>query len=212
MKRLKYVVGILIIFSLISSIIFASPNYKGPMLYKERIMILDRNRYTYERGVPVSQDLQNLLRERNRIQAEIQLLLREEKIDSEKLQQKIKELKNLNNKIYEEWKKNLLSFLDKNLKLKEDQKEKVKAIFDKYLDALKELRLQIREKTLQARALGNQDKEKLDQLKKEISDLRIKEKNMEKEMWKEISNVLDKAQVARLRYLLMIYNRKAPKF
>jgi len=95
----------------------------------------------------------------------------------------------LNNKIYEEWKKNLLSFLDKNLKLKEDQKEKVKAIFDKYLDALKELRLQIREKTLQARALGNQDKEKLDQLKKEISDLRIKEKNMEKEMWKKISNV-----------------------
>lgn len=212
MKRLKYVVGILIIFSLISSIIFAAPNYKGPMLYKERIMILDRNRYTYERGVPVSQDLQNLLRERNRIQAEIHLLLREEKIDSEKLQQKIKELKNLNNKIYEEWKKNLLSFLDKNLKLKEEQKEKVKAIFDKYLDALKELRLQIREKTLQARALGSQDKEKLDQLKKEISDLRIKEKNMEKEMWKEISNVLDKAQVARLRYLLMIYNRKAPKF
>ncbi len=95
----------------------------------------------------------------------------------------------MNNKIYEEWKKNLLSFLDKNLKLKEDQKEKVKAIFDKYLDALKELRLQIREKTLQARALGNQDKEKLDQLKKEISDLRIKEKNMEKEMWKKISNV-----------------------
>jgi len=212
MKRLKYVVGILIIFSLISSIILAAPNYKGPMLYKERIMILDRNRYTYERGVPVSQDLQNLLRERNRIQAEIQLLLREEKIDSEKLQQKIKELKNLNNKIYEEWKKNLLSFLDKNLKLKEDHKEKVKAIFDKYLDTLKELRLQIREKTLQARALGNQDKEKLDQLKKEISNLRVKEKNMEKEMWKEISNVLDKAQVARLRYLLMIYNRKAPKF
>ncbi len=63
------------------------------MLYKERIMILDRNRYTYERGVPVSQDLQNLLRERNRIQAEIHLPLREEKIDSEKTTTKDKRAK-----------------------------------------------------------------------------------------------------------------------
>uniref|UniRef100_A0A7C3RRN2 Uncharacterized protein n=1 Tax=Dictyoglomus thermophilum TaxID=14 RepID=A0A7C3RRN2_DICTH len=212
MKSLKYVVGILIILFLISNIIFATPNHKGPMLYREKVMILDRNRYTFGLGVLVSQDLQNLLRERNRIQAEIQLLLREEKIDSEKLQQNIKELKILNNKIYEEWKKNLLSFLDKSLKLKEEQKVKVKAILDKYFDALKELRLQIREKTLQARALGSQDKEKLEQLKKEIRELRIKEKDTKKEMWKEISNVLDKGDVARLRYLLMIYNRKAPKF
>lgn len=208
MRRTFKILGISLVFAIfILSISFASPFPKN-FQDRQRILIIERERPSFSYSFQFSQELQNMIRERNRIQAEIRVLLRQEKVDFEKLQQNLLRLRELDNKIFEELKKDLLNNLDKSLRLRNEQKQKFSQVLDKYLGEIRNLGIELQNKNLELRSLSLEDKEKRSKLMEEILRLRIRIREMRTEMFREMKQVLDANQFRVLQSLLLQYNIK----
>lgn len=206
MKKFFRVLGIALIFAIfVLSVAFASPLPKN-FQERQRVFIIERKRPTFNYTFQFSQELQNMIRERNRIQAEIRVLLRQEKIDSEKLQQSLLKLRELDNKIFEELKKDLLNNLDKNLGLRNEQRQKFSQALDKYLGEIRNLKTELQNKNLELRSLGPEDKEKQSLLREEILRLRLRIREKRAEMLREMEQILDAYQFRVFQNLLLKYN------
>ncbi|HOP94752.1 MAG: hypothetical protein WBH76_00535 [Dictyoglomaceae bacterium] len=209
MKVVKYVGALTVILLILLSLTFA---YQGGTLQRSypernRIMLQEKDRLMVQRRVKISQELQDLLRERDRITAEMQLLLREEEVNTENLQGKLKALKEVEEKIFLQKKNNLMNALEKSLSLTKEQKEKVQVILENNLEQIRNLRNNLREKNLEMRALKVEESDKADQLKDEIKGIRNEIRKIQKNMWKEIREMLDRDQIKKLDSILSGYNR-----
>ncbi|HOJ92037.1 MAG TPA: hypothetical protein PKW23_00025 [Dictyoglomaceae bacterium] len=209
MKVVKYVGALTVILLILLSLTFA---YQGGTLQRSypernRIMLQEKDRLMVQRRVKISQELQDLLRERDRITAEMQLLLREEEVNTENLQGKLKALKEVEEKIFLQKKNNLMNALEKSLSLTKEQKEKVQVILENNLEQIRNLRNNLREKNLEMRALKVEESDKADQLKDEIKGIRNEIRKVQKNMWKEIREMLDRDQIKKLDSILSGYNR-----
>lgn len=208
MKNFIKVLGVSLILAIfVLSISFASPfprNFQG----RYRVSIIEREKPAFSYSFQFSQELHNLVRERNRIQSEIEFLLRQEKIDSERLQQSLLKLRDLDNKIFEESKKELLKIIDKNLKLRNEQSQRLSQVLDKYLGEIRNLRIELQNKNLELRSLSPEDKEKQSMLREEIYKLRLRIREKRTEMFRELRQILDANQLRMLQRLLLQYNIK----
>ncbi len=193
-KIIKIFAVILVISVMFLSFSYASPFRGNPLVVKERTRL------------QFSQEYRNLIRERDRIEAQIRLLLRSGKVDSEELQKYLGKLKDLDDKIYAKFKKDLIDNLSKVLKLKEEQKQKVEDLLNKYLDEIRSLRIQLRDKNLEMRALEENQQDRQKELREEIYKIKNEIRDKQKTMFKELKQVLDQEQFRILVRLMQRYN------
>ncbi|MEN3012544.1 MAG: hypothetical protein ABDH34_06670 [Dictyoglomus thermophilum] len=193
-KIIKIFAVILVISVMFLSFSYASPFRGNPLIVNERTRL------------QFSQEYRNLIRERDRIEAQIRLFLRSGKVDSEELQKYLGKLKDLNDKIYAKFKKDLIDDLSKVLKLKEEQKQKVEDLLNKYLDEIRSLRIQLRDKNLEMRALEENQQDRQKELREEIYKIKNEIRDKQKTMFKELKQVLDQEQFRILVRLMQRYN------
>ncbi|MCX7721315.1 MAG: hypothetical protein N2Z64_08580 [Dictyoglomus thermophilum] len=193
-KIIKIFAVILVILVMFLSFSYASPFRGNPLIVKERTRL------------QFSQEYRNLIRERDRIEAQIQLLLRSGKVDSEELQKYLGKLKDLDDKIYTKFKKDLIDDLSKVLKLKEEQIQKVEDLLNKYLDEIRNLRIQLRDKNLEMRTLEENQQDRQKELREEIYKIKNEIRDKQKTMFKELKQVLDQEQFRILVRLMQRYN------
>ncbi|ACI18856.1 Spy/CpxP family protein refolding chaperone [Dictyoglomus thermophilum] len=193
-KIIKIFAVILVILVMFLSFSYASPFRGNPLILKERTRL------------QFSQEYRNLIRERDRIEAQIQLLLRSGKVDSEELQKYLGKLKDLDDKIYTKFKKDLIDDLSKVLKLKEEQIQKVEDLLNKYLDEIRNLRIQLRDKNLEMRTLEENQQDRQKELREEIYKIKNEIRDKQKTMFKELKQVLDQEQFRILVRLMQRYN------
>jgi len=193
-KIIKIFAVILVILVMFLSFSYASPFRGNPLIVKERTRL------------QFSQEYRNLIRERDRIEAQIQLLLRSGKVDSEELQKYLGKLKDLDDKIYTKFKKDLIDDLSKVLKLKEEQIQKVEDLLNKYLDEIRNLRIQLRDKNLEMRTLEVSQQDRQKELREEIYKIKNEIRDKQKTMFKELKQVLDQEQFRILVRLMQRYN------
>ncbi len=212
MESLVKIVALgLVLILLLISVSFAGPFQKG-LYERQRVFIIEREKPVFKYTFQLSQELRNLIKERSRIQAQIKFLLRQGELDFEKLQQNLSQLRELESKIFEEFKKDLLKNLERVLRLKNEQKQKVSQIIDKYLSEIRNLRIRLQEKNLEARTLSPQDKEKQSQIKEEIQKLKTEIKEKRAEMLKELKEILDGKQFKELQRWLLRCNIRVKVF
>lgn len=193
-KIIKIFAVILVISVMFLSFSYASPFRGNPLVVNERTRL------------QFSQEYRNLIRERDRIEAQIRLLLRSGKVDSEELQKYLGKLKDLDDKIYAKFKKDLIDNLSKVLKLKEEQKQKVEDLLNKYLDEIRSLRIQLRDKNLEMRALEVSQQDRQKELREEIYKIKNEIREKQRTMFKELKQVLDQEQFRILVRLMQRYN------
>lgn len=193
-KIIKIFAVILVISVMFLSFSYASPFRGNPLVVNERTRL------------QFSQEYRNLIRERDRIEAQIRLLLRSGKVDSEELQKYLGKLKDLDDKIYTKFKKDLIDDLSKVLKLKEEQIQKVEDLLNKYLDEIRNLRIQLRDKNLEMRTLEENQQDRQKELREEIYKIKNEIRDKQKTMFKELKQVLDQEQFRILVRLMQRYN------
>lgn len=213
MKKVVKILGvILVLLTLILSFSYAYPFRSVPMVERERIRVIERDRLMLQNRLQFSQEFRNLIREKDRIQAQIQLLLRSGKVNSDELQKYLSQLKDIEDKLYAEFKKNLINSLSNALKLKEEQKQKVAEILNKYIDDIRNLRIELRNKNLEIRTLGTNEQNKQKEIKDEIQKLRNEIREKRTAMLNELRQVLDQNQFRILTRLMWRYNIKIKVF
>lgn len=193
-KIVKIFAVILVISVMFLSFSYASPFKGAPLMEKERTRL------------QFSQEYRNLIRERERVEAQIQLLLRSGKINSEELQKYLGKLKDLDDEMYTKYKKDLIDNLSKVLKLKEEQSQKVEDLLNKYLDEIRNLRIQLRDKNLEMRTLEENQQDKEKELREEIYKIKNEIREKQRTMFKELKQVLDQEQFRILVRLMQRYN------
>ncbi|MGC9001748.1 MAG: Spy/CpxP family protein refolding chaperone [Dictyoglomus sp.] len=182
------------------------------MVQRERIRVIERDRLMLQNSLQFSQEFRNLIRERDRIQAQIQLLLRSGKVNSDELQKYLTQLEDIENKLFAEFKKNLINNLSNALKLKEEQRQKVAEILNKYMDDIRNLRIELRNKNLEMRALGINEQSKQREIKDKIQKLRNEIREKRTAMLNELKQVLDQNQLRILTRIMWRYNIKIKVF
>ena len=193
-KIIKIFAVILVLSAMFLSFSYASPFKGAPLMVKERTRL------------QFSQEYRNLIRERDRIEAQIQLLLRSGKVNSDELQKYLGRLKDLDDEIYTKYKKDLIDNLSKVLKLKEEQRQKVEDLLNKYLDEIRNLRIQLRDKSLEMRTLEGNQQDRQKELREEIYKLRNEIRDKQKAMLQELRQILDQEQFRVLVRLMQSYN------
>lgn len=213
MRKVVKILGvILVLLTLILSFSYAYSFRSVPMVERERIRVIERDRLMLQNRLQFSQEFRNLIREKDRIQAQIQLLLRSGKVNSDELQKYLSQLKDIEDKLYAEFKKNLINSLSNALKLKEEQKQKVAEILNKYIDDIRNLRIELRNKNLEIRTLGTNEQNKQKEIKDEIQKLRNEIREKRTAMLNELRQVLDQNQFRILTRLMWRYNIKIKVF
>jgi len=145
MKKVVKILGVvLVLLTIMLAFSYASSFRSTPVVQRERIRVIERDRLMLQNSLQFSQEFRNLIRERDRIQAQIQLLLRSGKVNSDELQKYLTQLEDIENKLFAEFKKDLINNLSNALKLKEEQRQKVAEILNKYMDDIRNLRIELR--------------------------------------------------------------------
>ncbi len=211
-KTVKILRVILVLLTTILTFSYATPFRSAPMVERERIRVIEKDRLMIQNRLQFSQEFRNLIREKDRIQAQIQLLLRSGKVSSDDLQKHLNQLKEIKDKLYVEFKKNFINNLSNALKLREEQKQKVAEILNKYMDDIRNLRIELRNKNLEMKALGTNEQSKQKEIKDEIQQLRNEIKEKRTAMLNELKQVLDQNQFRILTRLMWRYNIRIKVF
>lgn len=213
MKKVVKTLGVvLVLLTMMLAFSYASSFRSTPMVQRERIRVIERDRLMLQNSLQFSQEFRNLIRERDRIQAQIQLLLRSGKVNSDELQKYLTQLEDIENKLFAEFKKDLINNLSNALKLKEEQRQKVAEILNKYMDDIRNLRIELRNKNLEMRALGINEQSKQREIKDKIQKLRNEIREKRTAMLNELKQVLDQNQFRILTRIMWRYNIKIKVF
>ncbi|MGB9810257.1 MULTISPECIES: Spy/CpxP family protein refolding chaperone [Dictyoglomus] len=213
MKKVVKILGVvLVLLTMMLAFSYASSFRSTPMVQRERIRVIERDRLMLQNSLQFSQEFRNLIRERDRIQAQIQLLLRSGKVNSDELQKYLTQLEDIENKLFAEFKKDLINNLSNALKLKEEQRQKVAEILNKYMDDIRNLRIELRNKNLEMRALGINEQSKQREIKDKIQKLRNEIREKRTAMLNELKQVLDQNQFRILTRIMWRYNIKIKVF
>ncbi|MGB9767978.1 MAG: Spy/CpxP family protein refolding chaperone [Dictyoglomus turgidum] len=213
MKKVVKILGVvLVLLTMMLAFSYASSFRSTPMVQRERIRVIERDRLMLQNSLQFSQEFRNLIRERDRIQAQIQLLLRSGKVNSDELQKYLTQLEDIENKLFAEFKKDLINNLSNALKLKEEQRQKVAEILNKYMDDIRNLRIELRNKNLEMRALGINEQSKQREIKDKIQKLKNEIREKRTAMLNELKQVLDQNQFRILTRIMWRYNIKIKVF